>query len=245
MIDPNTFLLAFALFIVIFLWIGTQLSRFRLHIGDWWRLRFQRSKVVSCRFQMPSGAIDNRFLIPNERSFFDLPHGLYKFDPKLSVRNVQYGIPEIDLIYQQTAPKDKNLILLEEEIEIEVPSPDGTLVKEMRKVPTYVIKSIGLRPELLKVPKERDWKNKKAVEVNFVSVTASEVKEMWEMAVAKAAILATKMNANKQELIMYLAMAIAVICIIGFMVQYNQLKDLSAQVGTLKTLVQSGGIVHG
>lgn len=244
-IDPNTFLLGFALFLIVALWIVSTIAKFRGKMNDFWRLRFKRSKVISVRFLMPSGAIDQRYLIPNERNWFELPHGMYHYDPRLAHRNTTYGIPEIDLVYQQVAPKEKELILDVQEIEIEEPAPDGTLVTIKKQVPTYIIKSSGVRPKLLQVPKQKNWKEIPAGKLDFVSETAQEVKELHSMDVARVAIQTTRSNANRQDLLFYIAIALVAICLIGFMVLYNDIKNLTNLVNHLQSSLQSSGISHG
>lgn len=134
-------------------WIIMGAVYIKIHKGylkDRFNLRFRRSSVIKVNFQTRTGRNIERYIVPDKHSLLHINGGTYAYIEELSTINTRYRIPEITLLQSQIHPPIGDVIEVQgQEVEISVPQPDGTLKKEKRKVPNYVISYASKKPETL------------------------------------------------------------------------------------------------
>lgn len=196
----------------------------RKTLKDKFNLIFRRKKVVKINFRTATGFIIERYIIPNERGIANIDKGSYFINRDLCDFNAKYRIPEITFIETQPSVAVPELMVQEIETDVLIPTSDGSVVTQKKKVPNYVLSTRRLTP--------------KQVE----KLTAQEIRTALDSKIIRDIVNATNPQMQKLDIMFWCVVATIPILLIGLYIIHNDIKSVQNDMGTLaRFLINSKG----
>lgn len=140
------------LILMLFPWIvafGLYIKTHKGRLKDRFNLIWRKNRVVKVNFQTASGRNIERYIVPDKRGLLHISGGVYAYVHELATTNARFRIPEITIIESQIHPPTGDLTKLETEAEVSVPQTDGSVKKEKKMIPTYLLSFANKSPEKL------------------------------------------------------------------------------------------------
>ncbi len=202
----------------LFLLAAFWLLKNRNRLSDWWNITFNKARTVKVNLLTASGRNIERFIKPDNRGILHINGSAYVFDRDFSVLNSLYRIPESWYIEGQISPVGPDFVEHKVKTRVKVARDDGTTVEEERELPSYTV-------SFSKVTAKR-----------IGDKTGHEIEELLKSKIVEDIVRASSKEMAKLELMFYILLGVAAICLLGFMWMNGKLGDVNTQLEVIRAL---------
>lgn len=195
----------------------------RNRLSDWWNITFNKARTVKINLLTSSGRNIERFIKPDNKGILHINGAAYVFDRDFSVLNSLYRIPESWYIEGQISPVAPDFIEHKVKTQVKVAKDNGTTVTEERELPSYTVSF------------------SKATAQRIAGKTGYEIEELLKSKIVEDIVNASAKQMAKLEMMFYILLGVAAICLLGFMWLNGKLGDINTQLEVLRAVAGGTG----
>lgn len=191
------------------LWLISYVYQVRGRVIDHFNLTFRRSRVIKVNLHTRSGPNIERFVVPDDRGFYEVAGGIYQFLKEVSIQNARYKIPEVTQAQGQISPSIPAIV------EVTTIQNDK-LTKETKEVPSWLL----------------FWGSQTPAKIN--GKTAEEMRNFARSKIVNDAMTATSQTIatiNSQKIFLIAICAGVAILILAQVLIYGKLDGVSVAKG--------------
>lgn len=200
------------MFLPLFLLAVVWFARNRKKLPSKWVLFWSRSRAIKVNFLTRSGRNIERIIKPDARGMMHIEGGSYPFLKEASTINAELRIPEVWVSESQPYPAIPDLVEVKVKTLVKKPKEGGGFQEVESEIPGHLVSFHNIRS------------------LKLAGKTAQEIEQMLGSKIVNDIVNATSKQMQRLELMFYITIGIAFLCLVGFFVIHQDVSKLSATV---------------